>query len=208
MIENGLDYRRRYRGLIGIQPKLPVRDAATLSLVYTPGVAEPCLEIEKDHLKSFEYTIRGNTIAVISDGSSVYGLGNVGPLASIPMLEAKCGFHKTFAGIDAFPIAINTQDIEEFTETVRYLAPTFGGFHLEDIASPNCFALEERLKRAISLPIFHTDQHGAAVTIYGGLLNALKLTGKKLENCKVVINGAGAAGLATARFLMQVGVRR
>lgn len=205
-LEDGLAYRRRYRGLIGIQSKMPIRDSATLSLVYTPGVAKPCLEIFNDHMLSYDYTIRGNTIAVISDGSSVYGLGNVGPLASIPMLEAKCGFHKTFAGIDAFPIAIDTQDVNEFVEVVRYLSPTFGGIHLEDIASPQCFEIEERLKRSVSLPIFHTDQQGAAVAVFAAILNSLKITGKKLADLRVVINGAGAAGLATARFLKKHGV--
>ncbi len=206
VIEDGLEYRRRYRGLIGIQPKMPIRDTATLSVVYTPGVARPCLEIDIDHLKSFDYTIRGNTVAVISDGSSVYGLGNAGPYEAIPMLEAKCVFHKTFAGIDAFPIAIKTQDLDEFVEIVRYLSPTFGGFHVEDIASPQCFALEERLKRAISLPIFHSDQQGAAVVVFAALLNALKLVDKKLEDLYVVIAGAGAGGVATAKFLKKVGV--
>ncbi len=206
MFDNGLDYRRRYRGLIGIQSKMPIRDTATLSVVYTPGVARPCIEIDKDHSKSFEYTIRGNTVAVISDGSSVYNLGNAGPYASIPMLEAKCAFHKTFAGVDAFPIAIDTQNVDEFIEVVRYLSPTFGGFHIEDISSPRCFEIEEKLKRAISLPIFHSDQQGAAVVVLAALMNALKIVDKKLENLRVVIAGAGAGGIATARFLHKIGV--
>ncbi len=206
VFEDGLAYRRRYRGLIGIQPKVPIRDRATLSVVYTPGVARPCIEIERDHLKSFDYTIRGNTVAVISDGSSVYGLGNAGPYAAIPMLEAKCVFHKTFAGIDAFPIAINTPDVDEMVEIIRYLSPTFGGFHIEDVSSPKCFTLEERLKRAISLPIFHSDQQGAAVAVFAALLNALKVVDKKLEDLSIVIAGAGAGGVATAKFLKQVGV--
>lgn len=205
VLEDGLSYRRRYRGLIGVQPKMAIKDTAMLSVVYTPGVARPCLEIDKDHATSFDYTIRGNTVAVITDGSSVYGLGNTGPLAAIPMLETKCVFHKTFAGIDAFPIAIDTDDVDEFVETVRHLSPTFGGFHIEDIASPKCFAVEERLKRAISLPIFHSDQEGAAVVVFAALMNALKLLDKKLENVSIVINGAGAGGMATARFLKQVG---
>lgn len=203
---DGLSLRKKYRGLIGIRPKLPIRDTATLSLVYTPGVAKPCLEIAKDRLKSFDYTIRGNTVAIISDGSSVYGLGNVGARAAIPMLEAKSVFHKNFAGIDGFPIALDTQEIGEIVETVRYLSPTFGGIHLEDIASPRCFAIEERLKRAISLPIFHTDQHGPAVAVLAGLKNALKVVGKKFEDTSVVINGAGAAGIATAKILHREGI--
>lgn len=204
--EEGLAFRKRFRGLIGIQPKLPIRDTATLSVVYTPGVAKPCLEIDKDHFKSFDYTIRANTIAVVSDGSSVYGLGNTGPTAAIPMLESKCVFHKTYAGIDAFPIAVNTQDVDEFVEVIRYLSPTFGGIHLEDISSPNCFAIEERLKRAISLPLFHADQQGAAIVSYAAILNALKLIDKKFEDLYVVISGAGAAGIATAKFLKRLGV--
>ncbi len=203
---DGLHYRRKYRGLIGIQPKVPIRDTATLSVVYTPGVAKPCLEIAKNPLHSFDYTMRGNTVAIVTNGSSVYGLGNTGPLASIPMLEAKSVFHKTFAGIDAFPIAIDTQDDDEFVEVVRYLSPTFGGFHLEDISSPNCFAIEEKLKRAVSLPLFHTDQQGTAVAVYAALINALKIVDKKLENLSVVINGAGAGGIATAKFLLKLGV--
>lgn len=197
--------RIKHRGLIGIKSKVPIKDTHTLSWVYTPGVAKPCLEIERDHLTSFDYTIRGNTIAIITDGSSVYGLGNVGPYAALPMLEAKSTFHKNFAGIDGFPIAINTQNVDEFVETVRYLSPTFGGFHLEDISSPRCFAIVERLKRAISLPILHADQHGSATAVLAALLNALKIVDKKLENISIVINGAGAAGLATAKMLKQVG---
>jgi malate dehydrogenase (oxaloacetate-decarboxylating) len=205
MFDDALAYRRKYRGLLGIQPKLPIRDTATLSVVYTPGVARPCIEIDKDPEKSFEYTIRRNTVAVISDGSSVYNLGNIGPYAALPMLEAKCVFHKTFAGIDAFPIALDTQDIDEMVETIRYLSPTFGAIHIEDISSPRCFTLEERLKRAISLPIFHSDQQGAAVMVYAALINSLKLVDKKLSNIRIVVNGSGAAGIATARFLKRVG---
>lgn len=203
---DGCTLRIKHRGLIGIKPKVPIKDIATLSWVYTPGVAKPCLEIEKNHLASFDYTMRGNTVAVISDGSSVYGLGNVGPSAALPMLEAKCAFHKNFSGVDAIPIAITTQNIDEFVETVRYLSPTFGGIHLEDISSPRCFAIEERLKRAISLPIFHTDQQASATAVLAALLNALKIVDKKLENIAVVINGAGAAGIATAKLLKRVGV--
>ena len=206
MDEGGLDYRRKYRGMIGIRPKVPLRDTETLSLVYTPGVARPCIEIANHFLKSFDYTMRGNTVAVITDGSSVYGLGNVGAKASIPMLEAKSVFHKTFAGIDAFPIALDTQNLDEIVEVIRYLSPTFGGIHLEDISSPRCFALEERLRRAVSLPIFHTDQEGTAVAVYAALLNALKVVDKKPEDIYVVISGAGSAGIATAKFLKKSGI--
>lgn len=205
-VVDGCSLRIKHRGLIGIKPKVPIRDTATLSWVYTPGVAKPCLEIEQNHLTSFDYTMRGNTVAIISDGSSVYGLGNVGPTAALPMLEAKSAFHKNFAGIDGFPLAIDTTDVDEFVETVRYLSPTFGGIHLEDIASPRCFAIAERLKRAISLPILHADQHASATAVLAALLNALKVVDKKLENISVVINGAGAAGIATAKMLKHVGV--
>lgn len=205
-VQDGISFRQKYRGLIGIKTKVPIRDTAILSLVYTPGVARPCLEIAENSLRSFDYTIRGNTVAIVTDGSSVYGIGNTGAYSAIPMLEAKSVFHKTFAGIDAFPIAIDTQDIDEFVETVRYLSPTFGGFHLEDISAPRCFAIEERLKRAVSLPIFHTDQQGAAVGVAAALTNALKIVDKELQNVYVVINGAGAAGIATAKMLKHMGV--
>ncbi len=205
-VVDGCSLRIKHRGLIGIAPKLPIKDTATLSWVYTPGVAKPCLEIEKNHLTSFDYTMRGNTVAIITDGSSVYGLGNVGPYAALPMLEAKSVFHKNFAGIDGIPIAIDTQDVDQFVEIVRYLSPTFGGFHLEDISSPRCFAIAERLKRAVSLPILHTDQHASATGVLAALLNALKIVDKKLQAISVVINGAGAAGIATAKMLKQVGV--
>ncbi len=204
--ETALEYRKKYRGLIGINTKVPIRDTAILSLVYTPGVARPCLEIAQDHLKSFDYTIRGNAVAVITDGSSVYGLGNAGAMAALPMLEAKSVFHKTFAGIDALPISVDTQDVDEFVEIVRYLSPTFGGIHLEDISSPRCFAIEERLKRAVALPILHTDQHGAAVGVVAALINALKRVNKTWANLRVVINGAGAGGIATAKMLKKLGV--
>jgi malate dehydrogenase (oxaloacetate-decarboxylating) len=206
VLEDGVALRQKYRGLIGVKTKLPIRDTSILSLVYTPGVARPCLEIHRDPLSSFDYTIRGNTVAILTDGSSVYGIGNAGAYAAIPMLEAKSVFHKTFAGIDAFPIAIDTQDIDEFVETARYLSPTFGGFHLEDISAPRCFAIEERLKRAVALPIFHTDQQGSAVGVSAALTNALKILDKELHNVSVVINGAGAAGIATAKMLKHMGV--
>ncbi len=205
-VVDGCSLRIKHRGLIGIKPKLPIKDTATLSWVYTPGVAKPCLEIEKAHLTSFDYTMRGNTIAIITDGSSLYGLGNAGPYASLPMLEAKSVFHKNFAGVDGFPIAIDTTDVDEFVETVRYLSPTFGGFHIEDISSPRCFAITERLKRAVSLPIMHADQQASATAVFAALLNAVKIVDKKLENISVVINGAGAAGIATAKMLKQVGI--
>lgn len=202
----GLNLRRQNRGLIGIRPKMPVKDTEMLSLVYTPGVARPCLEIANDPLASFDVTVRSNTIAIISDGSSVYGLGNVGAEAAIPMLEVRSVFHKTYAGIDAVPIALNTQDVDEIVETVRYLAPTFGGIQLDAISSPRCFAVDERLKRAISLPVLHTEQEAVAVGIRAALVNALKLTNKRLDKIKVVVSGAGASGVAIAKMLHRRGV--
>jgi malate dehydrogenase (oxaloacetate-decarboxylating) len=206
MTTDGCTLRTKHRGLIGIKPKLPIRDSKTLSWVYTPGVAKPCLEIEKNHLTSFDYTMRGNTIAIISDGSSVYGLGNIGPTAALPMLEAKSAIHKNFAGVDAFPIALDTTDVDEIVETIRYLSPTFGGIHLEDISAPRCFAIAERLKRAVSLPVLHADQHASATAVLAALLNATRIVDKKLDNLSVVINGAGAAGLATAKMLKIWGI--
>ncbi|MFN8614472.1 MAG: malic enzyme-like NAD(P)-binding protein [Vampirovibrionales bacterium] len=201
--DEALTVRREHRGLIGIRPKLPVRDTKTLSLVYTPGVARPCLEIAADALKSYDMTIRGNTVAVISDGSSVYGLGNVGAAASIPLLEVRSAFHKTFAGIDAMPIALDTQSLDEIVETIRTLTPTFGGIQLDAISSPRCFAIDERLKRALNVPVLHTDQEAVAVGVLAALQNALKVVGKTMANAKIVISGCGAAGVATAKFLLR-----
>lgn len=203
---NALELRRQHRGLIGIRPKMPVKDTDMLSLVYTPGVARPCMKIAENPLSSYDVTIRSNTVAVISDGSSVYGLGNVGAEAAIPMLEVRSVFHKTFAGIDAVPIALNTQDIDEIVETVRYLVPSFGGIQLDAISAPRCFAIDERLKRAINLPVLHTEQEAVAVGIRAALVNALKLTNKRLDNVKVVVSGAGAAGITIAKMLHRRGV--
>ncbi len=203
---DGLQYRRKYRGLIGVRPKVPIPDKEALSIIYTPGVAEPCRAIAKNRLSCFDYTIRANTVAVITDGSAVYGLGNAGPYAAIPMLEVKSVFLKTFAGIDGVPISIATQDVAEFVEAVRCLSPTFGGFYIEDISAPRCFAIEEQCKRAVLLPIFHADQQGTAVVVLAALFNALKIVDKKLSDIRVVIQGAGAAGIATARLLLHVGV--
>ncbi|MBI3926125.1 MAG: NADP-dependent malic enzyme [Armatimonadetes bacterium] len=202
---DGISYRRKYRGLIGIRPKVPIPDKEALSLIYTPGVAQPCRAIAADHLLSYDYTIRSNTVAIVSDGSSVYGLGNAGPLAAVPMLEAKSVFLKTFAGIDGFPLAIDTQDVDEFVETIRYLSPTFGGVYIEDISPPRCFAIEEQCKRAVSLPLFHADQQGTAVVVLAALRNALSLVGKRLDQVRIVINGAGTAGIAVARMLRRMG---
>src|SRR3989442_230556 len=207
MPDDQLQSRKRHRGVIGIESKVPIRDRSVLSLVYTPGVAEPCLAIHKDPVTSFEYTCRGNTIAVVTDGSKVLSLGNRGPLAALPIMEGNAVVFKTFAGVDAFPICLDTQDADEIVRTVSLLAPTFGAICLEDIASPRCFPVEERLERATDIPVLHTDQHAAAIEVLAALMNAGKLVGKALSAMRVVINGAGAAGIATARLLLKVGVK-
>jgi malate dehydrogenase (oxaloacetate-decarboxylating) len=203
---DGIALRRKHQGLLSISVKVPVRDAETLSIVYTPGVAQPCLEIQANPLLSFDYTMRGNMIAVLSDGSSVYGLGNAGAQASIPMLETKSVLYKTLAGIDAFPIAIDTTDVDQFVETVRQLAPTFGGFHLDGIQAPHCYEIEEKLKRALNLPVMY-GEHSTAVVVSAALMNALRVVDKRMEDVTVVIHGAGPSGTATARLLRRLGVK-
>ncbi len=204
--EKSLALREKYRGLIGVQSKVPIRDNSVLSRVYTPGVGSCCKAIAADPAASFLYTMRGNTVGLISDGSAVFGLGRVGAAAAIPMLEGVSVLFKTFAGIDAIPMALDTASTDEFVELVRVMAPTLGGICLEDVASPDCFAIVERLHRAVRLPVFHNDQHGAAIVILAALNNALKVAGKELAKVRIVINGAGAAGIALARRLARLGV--
>ncbi len=204
--QTSLDLRRKFKGLIGIKSKLDIRDASILSLVYTPGVAACCEEINNNSVKSFQLTCRGNTIGIISDGSSVFGLGNIGPFAAVPMLEGYSVFFKTFANIDALPIAIKIDNEENIIESVRNLEPTFGGFYIEDIASPKCFAIENMLRRSLSVPVIHGDQHATAMVVLAALINALKVVGKN-KNIKVVINGAGAAGIGIAKLLTHYGIK-
>ncbi len=206
--QDALDYRKRHRGLIGVESKVPVKDRATLSLVYTPGVAEPCLAINKVPQKSLEYTCRGNTVALITDGSSLFGMGPVGPEAALPTMEVKSVIFKTFAGIDALPMALNVVGLHQMIQVVSMLAPTFGAFCLEDISSPRCFSLEDHLQRAVNVPIFHNHAHGAGVMVLAGLLNALPLVGKRLEDARIVISGAGPAGVGVARLLVAAGARK
>src|SRR5690625_1419381 len=194
------------KGKLSIQSKVPVRNANDLSLAYSPGVAEPCKEIYDRKELVYDYTMKGNMVAVVSDGSAVLGLGNIGPEASLPVMEGKSVLFKTFAGVDSFPICLNTNDIDEIVHTVKLLEPTFGGVNLEDIAAPNCFIIEERLKKETRIPIFHDDQHGTAIVTVAGLVNALKLVGKSFNEIKVVANGAGAAGIAIIRLLDHFGV--
>ncbi|MFP7734426.1 NADP-dependent malic enzyme [Priestia aryabhattai] len=205
--EEALHMHRINKGKLESKSKIPVRNAEDLSLAYSPGVAEPCKEIYDDVNNVYEYTMKGNMVAVVSDGTAVLGLGNIGPEAALPVMEGKAVLFKSFAGVDAFPICLNTTDVDKIIETVKLLEPTFGGVNLEDIAAPNCFEIEERLKKETNIPIFHDDQHGTAIVTVAGLLNALKLTGRKISQIKVVANGAGAAGIAIIKLLYSYGVR-
>ncbi len=198
--KEALALHKKHQGKIRIAAKMDVHSTHDLSLVYSPGVAAPCLEIAADEEKVWDYTIKGNCVAIVTDGSAVLGLGNIGAKASIPVMEGKAMLFKRFAGIDAFPLALDTQDTEKIIETVKLLSPIFGGVNLEDISAPRCLEIEERLQD-IGIPVFHDDQHGTAIVVLGGLINACKVAGKRLEDLKVVINGAGAAGIAIAKLL-------
>ncbi len=205
--EEALHIHRVNRGKLESKSKVPVRNANDLSLAYSPGVAEPCKEIFDNVENVYEYTMKGNMVAVVTDGTAVLGLGNIGPEAALPVMEGKAVLFKSFAGVDAFPICLNTNDVDKIVETVKLLEPTFGGVNLEDIAAPNCFVIEERLKKETNIPVFHDDQHGTAIVTAAGLINALKLTGKSLAEIKVVANGAGAAGIAIIKLLHRMGAR-
>lgn len=205
--EEALHMHKVHKGKLESKSKVPVRNAKDLSLAYSPGVAEPCKAIYDDKNKVYEYTMKGNMVAVVSDGTAVLGLGNIGPEAALPVMEGKAVLFKSFAGVDAFPICLNTTDVDKIVETVKLLEPTFGGVNLEDIAAPNCFVIEERLKKETNIPVFHDDQHGTAIVTVAGLVNALKIVGKKMSEVKVVANGAGAAGIAIIKLLYRYGVR-
>ncbi|MGV2942518.1 NADP-dependent malic enzyme [Mesobacillus sp. LC4] len=205
--EEALHMHRVNKGKLESKSKVPVRNARDLSLAYSPGVAEPCKEIYDKPETVFDYTMKGNMVAVVSDGTAVLGLGNIGPEAALPVMEGKAVLFKSFAGVDAFPICLSTTDVDKIVETVKLLEPTFGGVNLEDIAAPNCFAIEERLKKETNIPVFHDDQHGTAIVTVAGLVNALKIVGKKMNEIKVVANGAGAAGIAIIKLLYSYGVR-
>ncbi|KMJ57023.1 malate dehydrogenase [Bacillus sp. LL01] len=205
--EEALHMHKINQGKLESKSKVPVRNAKDLSLAYSPGVAEPCKAIYDDKNKVYDYTMKGNMVAVVSDGTAVLGLGNIGPEAALPVMEGKAVLFKSFAGVDAFPICLNTTDVDKIVETVKLLEPTFGGVNLEDIAAPNCFVIEERLKKETNIPIFHDDQHGTAIVTVAGLVNALKLVGKNIGEIKVVANGAGAAGIAIIKLLYRYGVR-
>lgn len=197
----------KFQGKLTVDVKMPLNSMKDLSLAYSPGVAEPCRRIHDQPEKVYDYTIKGNLIAVVSDGTSVLGLGDIGPEASMPVMEGKAALFKAFAGIDAVPICLDTKDPEEIIKTVRLLQPSFGGINLEDIAAPNCFYIEERLKQEMNIPVFHDDQHGTAIVTAAGLINALKLAGKKMDEIKIVINGAGAAGIAIIKLLLNMGAK-
>lgn len=206
-LEESLKMHEQVRGKIEISSKVPLRDKNDLSLAYTPGVAAPCLEIQKDMEKSYDLTWRWNTVAVITDGTAVLGLGDIGPEAGMPVMEGKCVLFKEFAGIDAIPLCIRSKETEKIVETIRLLAGSFGGINLEDISAPRCFEIERRLKEVCDIPVFHDDQHGTAVVVLAALINALKVSGKSKDNIRVVVSGAGAAGCAVTRLLLHYGVQ-
>ncbi|EOS31382.1 MAG: NADP-dependent malic enzyme [Lachnospiraceae bacterium] len=203
--EKALLLHEQWNGKLETISKVPVKSREDLSLAYTPGVAEPCKKIAADREEAYTYTIKSNTIAVVSDGSAVLGLGNIGPYAAMPVMEGKAVLFKEFGGVNAVPICLDTQDTEEIIKTVAYLAPGFGGINLEDISAPRCFEIEERLKAMLDIPVFHDDQHGTAIVVLAGIINALKVTGKNKESCKVVVNGAGSAGIAITKLLLTYG---
>lgn len=203
--EKAIFLHKEWKGKLEISAKSPVKSREDLSIAYTPGVAEPCKVIAQNPQEAYHYTMKGNTVAVVSDGSAVLGLGNIGPYAAMPVMEGKCVLFKEFAGINAVPICLDTQDTEEIIKTVTCLAPGFGGINLEDISAPRCFEIEERLKKTLSIPVFHDDQHGTAIVVLAGIINALKIVGKEKSNCKVVVNGAGSAGIAITKLLLSYG---
>lgn len=203
--EKALKLHEEWNGKLETVSKTPVKTREDLALAYTPGVAEPCKVIAKDTDAAYTYTWKANTIAVVSDGSAVLGLGNIGPHAAMPVMEGKAVLFKEFGGVNAVPICLDTQDTEEIIKAVTYLAPGFGGINLEDISAPRCFEIEERLKATLDIPVFHDDQHGTAIVVLSGTINALKVVGKKKEECKVVVNGAGSAGIAITKLLLSYG---
>lgn len=205
--ERALKLHAEHQGKIEVISKVPLKDAGDLSLAYTPGVAEPCKEIHRDKELVYDYTAKGNMVAVVTDGTAVLGLGDIGPEAAYPVMEGKALLFKGFGGVDAFPICINTKDVDKIVEVVKLLEPTFGGINLEDIAAPNCFEIEKRLKEELNIPVFHDDQHGTAVVAVAALINAVKIVDKKLSDVRIVINGAGAAGIAITKLLLSLGVK-
>lgn len=205
--EQALKMHEEWNGKLEITSKCPVNTREDLSIAYTPGVAEPCRVIAEDKSEAYRYTIKANTIAVVSDGSAVLGLGNIGPYAAMPVMEGKAVLFKEFGGVNAIPICLDTQDTEEIIKTIIAIAPTFGGINLEDISAPRCFEIEERLKEVLDIPVFHDDQHGTAIVVLAAAINALKVTGKNKEECRIVVNGAGSAGIAISKLLLTYGFK-
>lgn len=206
--EQSLALHEEWNGKLTTEAKCKVNSRETLSLAYTPGVAEPCKVIAENPEAAYRYTIKANTVAVISDGSAVLGLGNIGAAAAMPVMEGKCVLFKEFGGVNAFPICLDTQDTEEIIKTVVNIAPAFGGINLEDISAPRCFEIESRLKELLPIPVFHDDQHGTAIVVLAGIINALKVVGKQKEDCQVVVNGAGSAGIAISKLLLNYGFKK
>lgn len=205
--EKALEMHKQWNGKLSVEAKCQVASAEDLAIAYTPGVAEPCRAIAKNPKEAYTYTIKSNTVAVVSDGSAVLGLGNIGALAAMPVMEGKAVLFKSFGGVNAVPICLDTQDTEEIIKTVVNIAPAFGGINLEDISAPRCFEIEERLKEILDIPVFHDDQHGTAIVVLAGIINGLKVTGKNKEDCKVVVNGAGSAGVAITKLLLTYGFK-
>ncbi len=207
IFDQSIELHKKIKGKIELKSKVPLSNKKDLSLAYTPGVAGPCMEIKKDILNLYTYTSKWNTVAVVSDGSAVLGLGNIGPEAAIPVMEGKAILFKEFGGVDAFPVCIKSQKINDIIKTVFLISPVFGGINLEDISSPRCFVIEKKIQELVDIPVFHDDQHGTAVVVLAGLINALKIADKKFKDIKVVINGAGAAGIAITKMLNKAGVK-
>ena len=205
--EKALELHKEWNGKIETVSKIPVKSREALSLAYTPGVAEPCKVIAEDKNAAYQYTMKANTVAVVSDGSAVLGLGNIGPYAAMPVMEGKAVLFKEFGGVNAVPICLDTQETEEIIKAVTWLAPAYGGINLEDISAPRCFEIEERLKEILDIPVFHDDQHGTAIVVLAGIINALKVVKKQKEDCKVVVNGAGSAGVAITKLLLTYGFK-
>lgn len=205
--EQSLELHREWNGKLDIAPKCRVKSREDLAIAYTPGVAEPCKAIAENKENVYQYTIKSNTVAVISDGSAVLGLGNIGAEAAMPVMEGKAVLFKEFGGVNAFPICLDTQDTEEIIRTIVNIAPAFGGINLEDISAPRCFEIESRLKELLNIPVFHDDQHGTAIVVLSGIINTLKVTGKKKEECRIVVNGAGSAGIAISKLLLRYGFK-
>ena len=205
--EKAIEMHKKWNGKLETISKTPVKTREDLSIAYTPGVAAPCRIIAENKEEAYTYTMKANTVAVVSDGSAVLGLGNIGPYAAMPVMEGKCVLFKEFGNVNAVPICLDTQDTEEIIKTVKNIAPGFGGINLEDISAPRCFEIEERLKEMLDIPVFHDDQHGTATVVLAGIINALKVTGKEKENCRVVVNGAGSAGVAITKLLLTYGFK-